>query len=1643
MFQPNLRPAKSPGSSRLAGTFAAALGFLAAALLAPGAAQAATFAVSGTTLAINLTEANESVAVTSAGSTYAFELTGGTWSGTDGGGATGDGTATLTATAASFTAVTVDDGSTDNAVTFNTSGANIYTSAFTVTLDDATAGTITFNGNTAFAGSSALSASTSRNIDVVSGAVVSVVNGNLTMSANQQVTPTAGVFRGIDVNGGTVTTSGTGAIALSGKGGDGGSSNHGINLRAGGKVTSTASGAGAGTITFNGTGRGTSSNSGVEVAGAGSSVASVSGNIQITGTSLGTEDGNTGFYLNTAATVTSTGTGTTAANITINATAGNGTSNNAGFTMFGLSTANGISAVDGDISITGQGRGQGTLADGIRVQDRSFIRTTGDGNISLTGTASSDGGVGPGIWVTNAGGSGAFIEALGTGSVTLTGTGSGTGSENTDIYVNGSTLGNATSAAAITINADTLTLDATSNLLGNASGSFTLQPRTAGRDILLGADDTESAFGLTAAELARITVGNLTVGSATANSITVSAAITLPATTSLNLLATTITVGSNPVTAGSVSLNGVGQPVIAIEQPAGTAIDSSVTRSFGNVVFGGTADLVITVRNTGSGDLEGLTITGLSGTDFSAITSPTAPLAPGESTTFTIRFAPTSSGLKSAALTLNSNALGVPSFVINLVGGGAAASLAGTRSVGPTGDYASLTAAISAIQAYNGPTGPLVLELQPAYVSTVETFPLVFSNLGTTAANTLTIRPQAGATALSISSADTTAATVDLNGAQFVTFDGRPGGVGTVKQLTIENTAGGRAVELINDASNNTIRYALLNAVPDAGGWGIVSFRTTAGTNGNDNNTIEYCDIGNEASTTSYGIISLGSDGTISQYNSGNTVSNCNIFNFSASGARLSSGNTDWTISGNSFYQTANRAAVDGIVNAINILNASGNNFTVTGNFIGGSAPNCGGTAWTTTGTSAAYQFQGIALNVGTTTASSVQGNTIANMVWTSRIATTSMPGVWCGIYVQEGSVIIGTVTGNTIGSGTGTGSISVTTAGSGGTSFGIVAAGTGTGIIANNTIGSITVNGTDTTISASLTGIQVTSGANTISNNTVGSTTTANSLSAATSSTSSTGQQVTGILRSSSGDASITGNTVANLNNNYNGTANTGHIRGISTSAGGNTITGNTVRNLSTTSRNANANVAQSVYGINAGSTTAGQTVSQNTVHSLANTAAAANVSVTGMFIRGSSSDSTVVIARNFVHSLAVSSTGANSALNGMQFLGGSFTAQNNLVRVGLDASGSSTAVASIVRGIFDNGSTAGRNFYHNSVYVGGTQTSGNANSRAFDGTSGVSNTRTYQNNVFVNARSNSGGTGKHYAVQYGGTGVNPAGLTAGGNLFLASGTGGLLGIYNGADLTDLASWQAATGQDATSLSADPLYLNPTGTAATVDLHLPSSSPANNAGLALAAVTDDFDGNLRSLTTPDIGADEIGVAANVAPVAGADGLNRPNTTRVAKVLKATLLANDSDADSDTLTLTAVGNALPAGATVAIAGNFVFYTAPANNAGNGSFTYTLSAGTHTVTGTVTVTETTTSGGGGPGNPNALAIVPSGANFAVTFVGVPGGSYRVQYTTSSGQPYTWNEFDPPAVITAAANGVIPHTDVNPPDPMRLYRAVSHP
>jgi CARDB/Right handed beta helix region/Secretion system C-terminal sorting domain len=74
------------------------------------------------------------------------------------------------------------------------------------------------------------------------------------------------------------------------------------------------------------------------------------------------------------------------------------------------------------------------------------------------------------------------------------------------------------------------------------------------------------------------------------------------------------------------------------------------------------------------------------------------------------------------------------------------------------------------------------------------------------------------------------------------------------------------------------------------------------------------------------------------------------------------------------------------------------------------------------------------------------------------------------------------------------------------------------------------------------------------------------------------------------------------------------------------------------------------------------------------------------------------------------------------------------------------------------------------------------------------------------------------------------------------------------------LAAWHTASGFDTHSVSANPNFVS------TSDLHA-SAFAISNAGTPLSAVLDDFDGDIRSLTTPDIGADEFSAA--LAPLAG------------------------------------------------------------------------------------------------------------------------------------------------------------------------------
>lgn len=770
--------------------------------------------------------------------------------------------------------------------------------------------------------------------------------------------------------------------------------------------------------------------------------------------------------------------------------------------------------------------------------------------------------------------------------------------------------------------------------------------------------------------------------------------------------------------------------------------------------------------------------------------------------------------------------------------------LSGTLAVGPGGDYPSITAAIADIQLQTL-GGPLVLELQPNYVSSVETFPIVFNNLTTTAANTLTLRPQSGATGLLIAGPSSPVPTIDLSGAQYVTIDGRPGGsgsnagsgVGAASQLTISDAgASGMALRLVNGACGNTIVYVTLKGVNSSISGGVVLFSL----GGNTNNTIDHCDIRDGATTPANGVYCS------SSANAGNTIANCNIYNFAAGVGNqygiLLNGGTDWTITGNSFYQTVPRSNASGLgqlVGAININSPSGSNIVVMSNSIGGSGPGASGT-WMITGTIGDTRFVGMTLNAGSV---SVQGNTIKNFSWLTSNNSSTLPGIWGGITVSGGSA---NITGNVIGD-TGFYSISITTSGVRGLASGISSTGTNTVVIASNTVTSMEVAGTVAAIVPSLTAIGITAGPDIIRNNTVGTqgNFSAMLLPAAT----GTGQQLTGIFSSSTNNVTISGNLVTGLNNQYNGSTG-GQVRGILVSDGVNTVTGNTVNNLTTATGYGGGQSLVSALGISVTSSLPGQTISQNIVSLIAATSATAAVYLSGIDFNGAAGADSM-LDRNLVYSLVVNSTNLSSQVRGFAFSSGSFTMQNNMVCVGVGANGSSTANASLVFGIYDGGSDPNRNFYHNSIYLGGTAPNSFATHytvACFSG--GASNARTYKNNIFVNARSRSGGTSAHYAFYNFGSDLT--GLTSNGNLFQAAGTGGVMARYNSTSYANLTDWQTASGQDAASLVADPLFVNSAS-----DLHISSGSPAINAGLLLDVPTD-FDGDPRSLTTPTIGADEL-----------------------------------------------------------------------------------------------------------------------------------------------------------------------------------------
>jgi hypothetical protein len=142
----------------------------------------------------------------------------------------------------------------------------------------------------------------------------------------------------------------------------------------------------------------------------------------------------------------------------------------------------------------------------------------------------------------------------------------------------------------------------------------------------------------------------------------------------------------------------VAGPAPEIQIAANSAsIPDGGSQDLGNVPVGSNSSLVFTVTNRGAIALTGLGIT-IDGTDAEMFTVTANPVAPvssaGGSTTFTVRFAPTTAGMKTAALHIASNDPDENPFDITLTGNLGAALQAWRQthfgSPSNTGDGADL-----------------------------------------------------------------------------------------------------------------------------------------------------------------------------------------------------------------------------------------------------------------------------------------------------------------------------------------------------------------------------------------------------------------------------------------------------------------------------------------------------------------------------------------------------------------------------------------------------------------------------------------------------------------------------------------------------------------------------------------------------------------------------------------------------------------------------------------------------------------------------------------------------------------------------------------------------------------------------------------
>ena len=284
-------------------------------------------------------------------------------------------------------------------------------------------------------------------------------------------------------------------------------------------------------------------------------------------------------------------------------------------------------------------------------------------------------------------------------------------------------------------------------------------------------------------------------------------------------------------------------------------------------------------------------------------------------------------------------------------------------------------------------------------------------------------------------------------------------------------------------------------------------------------------------------------------------------------------------------------------------------------------------------------------------------------------------------------------------------------------------------------------------------------------------------------------------------------------------------------------------------------------VYGIYTNTVTGVRTVSNNLIHTLST----GGTTVAAILMTTSSP----TIFKNKVYDISSSSTGSPTVsgliISTLGTAGIANVYNNYIGDLRAPNATSTTASSPSIRGvnITVTSTSTNVNLSFNTVRIDASSSGTDFATTALYVTTSTSATTanlTLQNNIFINT-SLPAGIGNAVAYQRSSTSLTNYNSASTSNLFFAGTPGANNLIYfdgTNADQTISGYKARVSPADANSVAENPTFLSLVGSSPNF-LHINPTVPTQieSGGVPVAGISDDFDGDVRNVSTPDIGADE------------------------------------------------------------------------------------------------------------------------------------------------------------------------------------------